>query len=47
MGSKASLLEFIEYKLRYDDNIEQTLEYCRSLSYEDLKIWAIRNDIID
>lgn len=44
---KAQLLNFIKYKIQYEDDKEEVLEKCRKMSYHKLREWAIRNDIID
>jgi hypothetical protein len=45
---KAELISFIQYKLSYDkDYLNSILPDLQKMSYADLKVWSIRNDIID
>lgn len=44
---KSELINFIQWKCRYDEDLEETIKECRKMSYHELREWAIRNDIID
>jgi hypothetical protein len=45
---KVELISFIKYKLSYDkEYLNSILPDLKKMSYADLKVWSIRNDIID
>ena len=46
-NKRNNLLSFIKWKCRCDADLEETLRDCSTMSYEELRRWAIRNDIID
>ena len=46
-SKKKELLNFIKWKCSYREDLKDLLKRLESLSYSDLREWAIRNDIID
>lgn len=46
-AKKAELLNFIKYKCKWREDVNDLLKTLKKLSYAKLRDWAIANDIID